>query len=146
MSRLELFVSGYLGKDAELKITENGRKVVNFSLAHSERFKVGDTWNEKTVWVSCAIWIREGKEDNITQYLKKGTLINAWGYPQSECWINKENAPQSQIRLKIDKWDLLSKPKEGATEQAVAQPEGPQASTPIFPSNPNSQTDDDLPF
>ena len=67
-------VLGYLGKDAELKQTQNGNSVASFSVATSETFKnkAGEK-TEKTTWHNIQVW---GKmAEVLSQYLKKGTRV-----------------------------------------------------------------------
>ena len=49
---------GNLGKDPEVKHLSNGDRVVNFSLAVSERWKDRNSGErkEKTTWVPVVIW------------------------------------------------------------------------------------------
>ncbi|HNA91832.1 MAG TPA: single-stranded DNA-binding protein, partial [Chitinophagaceae bacterium] len=53
---IKMQVIGRLGKDCVVN-TVNGKNVMNFTLAHSEKFKdsQGNT-QEKTIWVDCAYW------------------------------------------------------------------------------------------
>ena len=69
---LKISLIGRLGQDAMVN-TVNGKTVINFSVAHSEKFKNQQGEDvDKTTWVSCAYWT---DKSNVSNYLKKGTLI-----------------------------------------------------------------------
>ena len=69
---VKLEVIGHIGKDATVN-EYNGKKVINFSVAHSEKYKdaSGNVVN-KSVWVDCAYWV---ESTAVAQYLKKGTQV-----------------------------------------------------------------------
>ena len=53
---INLQVIGHLGNDANVN-NVNGKTVVNFSVAHSEKWKDAQgNDKDKTTWVSCAYW------------------------------------------------------------------------------------------
>lgn len=61
---------GRLGKDAELKTLDSGKKVINFSLA------VDDGKDRPPVWIDCAKW---SEKTGVLPYLKKGTQVAVSG-------------------------------------------------------------------
>ncbi len=66
---IKLQIIGNLGKDATTN-TVNGKNVINFSVAHTEKFTSNGEKKEKTTWVECAYWT---DKTAISPYLKKGT-------------------------------------------------------------------------
>lgn len=53
---LKTLVIGLLGRDAIVNEV-NGRKVINFSVAHSFKYKdAAGTEKTKTTWLDCAYW------------------------------------------------------------------------------------------
>jgi Single-strand binding protein family len=53
---IKLQVIGNLGKDCIVKEV-NGKNVINFSVAHTERYKDSQgNQKERTTWVECAYW------------------------------------------------------------------------------------------
>ena len=67
-------VLGFIGKDAELKSTQNGNFVASFSVATSETFKnkAGEK-TEKTTWHNIQVWGKTAEA--LSQYLTKGTRV-----------------------------------------------------------------------
>jgi hypothetical protein len=70
---IKLQVIGHLGKDCTTNVV-SGKNVINFSVAHSEKFKdsMGNQ-KEKTTWVECACW---AERTAIAPYLKKGQSVS----------------------------------------------------------------------
>lgn len=107
---IKLQIIGNLGKDCIIKEV-NGKSVINFSVAHTERFK-DSTGNlkERTTWVECAYW---NEKTTIGQYLKKGQLVYAEGSPEADPYLNKENQPAATLRMRVQNIQLLGGNKEG---------------------------------
>ncbi len=65
---IKLQVIGNLGKDCIVN-TVNGKNVINFSVAHTEKYKDAQgNPKERTTWVECAYWT---DRTGIAPYLKK---------------------------------------------------------------------------
>jgi single-strand DNA-binding protein len=86
LNRVQLI--GYLGRDPESKFTPTGKKVTQFSLAVSNRWKSkeGET-KETTEWVNIEAWGRLGEV--CQEYLKKGSLIYAEGRLKTDKYEEK---------------------------------------------------------
>jgi len=86
LNRVQLI--GRLGKDPESRFTLTGKKVANFSLAVSNRWKSkeGET-KEHTEWVNIEAWERLGEV--CQEYLKKGSLIYLEGRLKTDKYEDK---------------------------------------------------------
>ena len=80
---------GNIGKDAEVKNMENGIVAINFPVAHNKNWKdkKSGVLKTKTTWVNCTIWKKQGSSLKITDYLKKGTLVDLIGTPFSKAYL-----------------------------------------------------------
>lgn len=117
---IKLQCIGHLGKDAVLNTLENGKTVINFSIAHTEKYQD----NEKTIWVSCAYW---SEKTGILPYLKKGQQVYAEGFPDVEIYQGKQGTGAT-LKLKVMTVQLLGgKPSEGTNGSAPQQ----QSSAPV---------------
>ena len=145
---LEIEIVGNIGNDAVLKET-NGRKVVNFSVAHSEKYKKQDgTIVENTTWINCSYW----DADKIAPYLKKGTTVLVKGKPSVNTYQNKAGQHVADIRCQVAVLRLLSKKQD----EPAAATNQPATSTPPAPApawvhdfedkQPPAGGSDDLPF
>jgi single-strand DNA-binding protein len=76
---IKLQIIGHLGKDASVNEV-NGKKVINFSVAHTESYKDRDGVEvKKTTWVECSRW---SDSVAVAGYMKKGSMIFAEGIPE----------------------------------------------------------------
>jgi single-strand DNA-binding protein len=106
---IKLQVIGHLGQDASVN-TVNGKTVINFSVAHSEKFKNKEGIEvNKSVWVSCSYWT---DKLNISSYLKKGTQVFVEGSPEAKTYRNQNtNEVMPQLALRVISIQLLSSSK-----------------------------------
>jgi len=133
---IELNVIGHLGKDA-LVNNVNGKIVINFSVAHTEKYKDGQGATvEKTTWVNCSYW---SDRTAIAQYLNKGTQVYVKGTPSVDVYTIQDRQTIAQLRLRVSIIELLS----SNNRQTQAQPEPVQQQAPATIGNDIA---DDLPF
>ncbi len=147
---IKLQVIGNLGKDCIVKEI-NGKNVINFSVAHSERYKDAQgTQKERTTWVECAYWT---DKTGISPYLIKGQTVFAEGSPDVDTYTNKENQTTAVLRMRVQTIQLIgSKNTENQAAAPVsnsyAASNTPAAPRPAAPAPVASGSDaaDDLPF
>ena len=142
---IKLQVIGHLGKDCLLN-TVNGKNVINFTVAHSERFKdATGAQKERTIWVDCAYWT---EKTGIAPYLKKGTLVYVEGAPDVRVYQTQDGRNGASITLRVMQVQLLGgKPEqtEGNHQPQSQSAEYAHSST-SSPLNETSEPVDDLPF
>jgi single-strand DNA-binding protein len=101
---IKLQVIGHLGKDCTTNVV-NGKHVINFSVAHSERYKdATGVQKEKTTWVECAYWT---DRTAIAPYLKKGQLVYAEGSPEARAYQKGDGTAASSLTLRVLTIQLL---------------------------------------
>lgn len=129
---------GHLGKDATVNEV-NGKTVINFSVAHSEKYKNAEGVEvSKTLWIECSQWT---DRTSLVPYLKKGTQVYVAGIPSVDSYKNADGITIAKMRLRIANINLLGSGKK----------DDPATEAPAMPSTP-SQTEttgeahDDLPF
>lgn len=92
-------ILGRLGKDPEVRNFQNGGKVVNLSVATSERFKDRDgNQQERTEWHSVAIF-NDKLGEIAERYLRKGALVYLEGQLQARKW--QDQAGQDRYSTEI---------------------------------------------
>ena len=96
----KVILIGNLGKDPELRYTQDGRKVVSFSLATSEswRDKATGERKERTEWSQVVIF-NDRVGDIAMQYLKKGSKVYLEGQLQTRKW--KDNTGNDRYTTEI---------------------------------------------
>jgi single-strand DNA-binding protein len=145
---IKLQVIGNLGKDCIVKEI-NGKSVINFSVAHSERFKDAQgNQKERTTWVECAYWT---DRTAVAQYLTKGRTVFAEGAPEADAYTNKEGQVAATLRMRVQTVQLLggnSGDNSGANTGNVSHATSTSNTVrPVARTTPeNVPAADDLPF
>ena len=87
----KVILVGNLGKDPEIRRTQDGRPIANLSVATSEswRDKATGERKEKTEWHRVVIF-NEGLCKIAEQYLKKGSKVYLEGALQTRKWQDKD--------------------------------------------------------
>lgn len=122
---------GHLGKDCLTNVV-NGKTVINFNVAHSERFKDNSgSQKEKTIWVDCAYWTEKAA---IAPYLRKGQLVHVEGVPEVRNFTRNDGTPGSALSLRVFGIQLLGSSKNNEVSLDAGELE------------PVAENVDDLPF
>ena len=110
---IKLQVIGNLGKDA-LVNNVNGKSVINFNVAHTEKYKNKDNVEvNNTTWLSCAYWT---EKTNVASYLKKGTQVFIEGKPEAKIYTNSNNMNIPQLHIRISYLQLVNSRNQEQTE------------------------------
>lgn len=136
---LKLMVIGNLGKDATTN-NVNGNTVINFSVAHTEKYKDKQgNQQQKTTWVECSWW---SDRLAIVPYLKKGTMVYLEGTPEVRSFAKQDGTTGASLVLRVMNCQLLGGGSNTNT-QANENTQAAQQSTEGFKQ---SNADEDLPF
>ena len=142
---IKLQIVGNLGKDCIVKEV-NGKNVINFSVAHTERYK-DSTGNQKerTTWVECAYWT---DRTAVAQYLTKGKMVYAEGSPEADPYTNKEGQPAATLRMRVQNIQLLGGGGDSQGSNTGNVSHAGSGMAPVMKTAPASTVaaDDDLPF
>ena len=86
---------GNLGSDPEIKAMQNGDKIVNLSIATSDRWKDKSTGEqrERTEWHRVVIF-NDALGRIAEQYLKKGSTIYIEGQLQTRKWTDQQSGQE----------------------------------------------------
>jgi single-strand DNA-binding protein len=107
---IKLQVIGNLGKDC-ITNTVNGKNVINFNVAHTEKFKDAQgNQKDKTIWVECAYWT---DRTGIAPYLKKGTQVYAEGTPEVRTYPKNDGTTGVSLTLRVSSVQLLGSRGDG---------------------------------
>jgi single-strand DNA-binding protein len=84
---------GNVGKDPEIRSTQDGREIASIVLATSERWKDKATGErkEKTEWHRVSVF-SEGLVSLIKNYVKKGSKLYLEGTLQTRKWVDNAGA------------------------------------------------------
>jgi len=115
---IKLMVIGNLGKDCIVN-TVNGKNVINFNIAHTEKFKDSTgAQREKTTWVECAYWT---DRTGIAPYLKKGQQVYAEGTPEVRTYQTNDGKSGASLSLRVQTVQLLGGRSEGVGGNPVQE-------------------------
>lgn len=89
---------GNLGRDPELRYTQGGQAVVNFSIATTENWtdKSGER-QERTEWHRIVAWGKTG--ELCAQYLSKGRTVYVEGRIQTREWEDREGQKRTTTEI-----------------------------------------------
>ena len=133
---IKLQVIGHLGKDCTTNVV-NGKNVINFSVAHSEKYKdASGVQKDKTTWVECAYWT---DKTAIAPYLKKGQLVYTEGTPEVRSYTKSDGTAGTSLTLRVLNVQLLG----GGTRSEGG---GTDAGTNNMTAGVSAEGGDDLPF
>ena len=146
---IKLMVIGNLGKDCTIN-TVNGKNVINFSVAHTEKFRDSSgAQREKTTWVECAYWT---DRTGIAPYLKKGQQVYAEGPAEVRTYQTQDGKSGASLTMRVLNVQLLGS-RAGADGMSPQQAAPPAYANSTQHSNSTAATtdeindaSDDLPF
>lgn len=126
---------GRLGRDPEIRMTQQGKQIANLNVATSERWKDRQSGEvrEQTEWHRVVIY-NEGLVNIVGEYLKKGSQIYLEGQLQSRKWTDQRGIERvvTEIVLKPFKGELTMLDGQGSQNNASR--------------NNNNNLDDEVPF
>jgi single-strand DNA-binding protein len=168
----KVILVGHLGRDPEVRYTQNNQKIVHLSVATSERWRdrqSGDT-RERTEWHRVVIF-NENLAEVAERYLRKGSPVYLEGTLQTRKWTDQSGQERYTTEVVVPRFrgelTLLGGGREsGGTEigspedfggdtgyRSPAPRSGPSERGPSGPGGgreqPTSvaeQLDDDIPF
>ena len=134
-------VVGNLGKDPEVRFTQSGRAVANFSIATSESWTGQDgNRQERTEWHNIVVW---GKQAELCgQYLAKGRQVFVQGRIQTRSYEDKTGNTRYITEIVAQRVQFLGG-GGGARASQDVQDQGFGDAPSSFQSPP---IDDDIPF
>ena len=90
---------GNLGKDPEMRYTQNGGAVANFSIATTESWKNKQTgeYENKSEWHNIVVFGKFG--EMVGQYLKKGAKVYVEGKLQTNKWQGQDGQDRYKTEI-----------------------------------------------
>lgn len=152
----KVILVGNLGRDPEMRYTQNGVAVCSFSLATSETYK-DRTSGEKvtqTEWHNIILW--RGLAETAEKYLRKGSSVYIDGKIRTRKWEDQQGQTRYTTEIIADTMQMLDRrdssaapaqPAAQPTAQPTAQPAAAPAQHAPEPEQPSAAPEpDDLPF
>lgn len=143
---IKLQVIGNLGKDC-ITNTVNGKSVMNFTVAHTEKFKDNQgVQKDKTIWVECAYW---SDRTAVAPYLRKGTQVYVEGTPEVRTYTKNDGTPGVSLTLRVQSVQLLGSRGESGSSSEGGYNQGNYGNSggsSVSATSDVSEAVDDLPF
>ena len=118
----KVMLIGNVGRDPEVRYTQRGDAVANFSIATSENWKdKGGQRQEKTEWHNLVAFRQ--RADFVQQYIKKGSKIYVEGKLQTRDWTDNQSVKHYRTEVVVDNIQFVGPPPDGQS-RGRAQPEG----------------------
>ena len=155
----KVILVGNLGKDPEIRRTQDGRPIANLSIATSEnwRDKATGERKEKTEWHRVVIF-NEGLCKVAEQYLKKGAKVYIEGQLQTRKWTDQSGVEKYSTEVVLQGFNSSLTMLDGRAGGGNFVSDdsggdfgsgGPSAAAPrraVAAGARNSDMDDDIPF
>ncbi len=155
----KVILLGNLGRDPEVRSTQDGTKIVNLNIATSERWKDRNSGEqrERTEWHRVVIF-NENLASIAEQYLRKGSTVYLEGQLQTRKWTDQQGVEKYTTEVVLQRYrgelTLLGSRNEGAAALSYdsgATPSGIGAAgvtsgAAIPPMAGSDDLDDDIPF
>ena len=134
MSGVNKAIVGNIGNEPDVKSTQDGKQIVNISVATSEKWtdKQGNK-QEHTEWHRVVLYNRLA--EIAAQYLAKGSKVYIEGKLKTRKWQDKEGKDRYTTEIVANQMQMLDSRGQQSTPQA------PQAS-----SYGEDSFDSDIPF
>ena len=104
----KIIAGGRLGRDPEIRHTQAGKAVANFSVAVSE----GPKDKQTTEWFSVVAWDKSAEFTE--KYLKKGARVLVIGRQQTRKWADKEGNTKTSVELVAENIQVIDWPENGS--------------------------------
>ncbi len=143
----KVILVGNLGRDPEIRTTQDGTRVANLSLATSEswRDKTSGERRERTEWHRVVIF-NDRLVDVVERFLRKGSKLYIEGQLQTRKWTDQTGQERYTTEIVLQRYrgelTMLDSRGGGAGDNAVPAAAG----TPSGPGQTPADFDDDIPF
>jgi single-strand DNA-binding protein len=126
----KVILIGNLGRDPEVKYTQNSTAVANLSVATNEVWtdKSGQK-QERTEWHRVVVW---GKQAQVlAEHLVKGKQVYVEGSLQTRSWDDRDGNKRYTTEVRAVRVLMLGRPEGARTEPEAPGPEaGPEPGGP----------------
>ena len=104
----KVILVGNLGRDPEVRFTQENKKIVTLSVATSDSWKDRNTGErkEKTEWHRVVIF-NEGLANISEQYLRKGSKVYIEGALQTRKWTDKDGVDKYSTEVVLQGFNCV---------------------------------------
>ncbi len=109
-------IIGNVGREPEMRYTQSGVAVCDFSVAVSRRWsdRATNEQKEETTWFRVSAW--RGLAETCNQYVHKGMQIMVAGRVTASAYMGQDGQPRASLDLNALDVQFLGRRGEGADE------------------------------
>ena len=142
----KVMIIGNLGRDPELRYTQRGTPVCNFTVAVNRPGRLdeatGQRSEDETEWFAVVAW--DKLAETCSQYLAKGRKVYIEGRLQTRSWEGQDGQKRSRVEVLAQQMVMLdAKGQSGGDDGALV---GASAGARGGSGRPAAAEDDELPF
>lgn len=126
-------ITARLTADAEVATVKGDKKVVRFTIAVNDSYRMGEERREITNYFECSYFRNEG----IAEYLNKGAIVQVFGRVGVRAYIAKDGEAKGVLTCHVSEIKLFG----GTPKAEKAEPKATAESTAA-----KQEETDDLPF
>ena len=145
----KVILVGNLGRDPEIRSTQDGREIATLALATSESWKDKNTGErkEKTEWHRVVIF-SEGLVGVVKNYLKKGAKVYIEGSLQTRKWTDKDGVEKYSTEVVLQGFGSTLTMLDGKRDSGgMSDNASSSYSAPAASGKPAAELlDDEIPF
>ena len=132
----KVFLIGNTTKDIELRQSNSGKFVVEFSIAiNNGKDQQG---NELPAdFINCTAWNKTAEV--LSKYATKGTKVGIEGAMKTQTWTDQQGNNRYKTYVLVDRVELLSRPQQQQNPAQVANQYEPQYNQPPQYNEPQYQ-------
>lgn len=119
----QITVLGNIGAEPEMRYTQNGKAVTEFTVATNRKWKnESGNMEEETTWFRVSTW--EKLAETVNQYLKKGDPVFVQGRMHANNWEGKDGTKHDGLEVVANTVLFIgsrkgAEPEESALAKAV---------------------------
>ena len=142
----KVILVGRLGRDPDMKFTDDGKAIANLAVATSESWtdKTTGQKQKRTEWHRVSVF--GGLADIAQRFLKKGSQVFLEGSLRTRKWQNKEGKDQYTTEVILSGWNttlmMLDSKGEPVEPAEVSLDVAPEKIKPVDAD----EFEDDIPF
>lgn len=121
MSLNQILLIGNAGRDAELRYTQNGAAVANFSIAVTRRYQSRDEMREDTEWFNVSAW--ERRAEFVAERVKRGSRVFVDGRLSTREYTAGNGETRTSLDVTANRVLLLTPRDTSSEEQNTGYPQ-----------------------
>ena len=144
----KVILVGRLTKDVEVKYTQSGKAIGEFSIAVNSKVKKNEQWIDEVSYFDCNLFGQIAS--SLQSYLLKGKQISLSGALKQQRWTSQDGQNKSKIVINVEEIQLLGGKNESTGNTSnFEKPANQNSYTQNKPNNyqrNNYQSEPEMPF